>query len=267
MEQSLVSGDPAFAPVKVAVADERRLMAEALAALIRRMGGFSVTGVVQCASAVCELAVQRPDIVVVGMRPGSSAARELVQSIGASMPELEIVVVAEALDSSLVRFVVEQQVAGLLLTCTSATGFATSLDEIAQGRDVMPAGWQRMLFEHESPLESLSPRQMEVLTLLAAGCSYEEIGARLFITLNTVKFHVKSIFLRLGVPNRMAAARILVEFSGSGPLLDREPHDARGDTYRPRPSASPPLPGSGRPTRTGRPTPPLMRLSAPNGKT
>ena len=50
---------------------------------------------------------------------------------------------------------------------------------------------------------------MEVLLLLADGCSYEEIGARLFISLNTVKFHVRSIFLRLGVRNRMAAARVL----------------------------------------------------------
>jgi LuxR family maltose regulon positive regulatory protein len=52
---------------------------------------------------------------------------------------------------------------------------------------------------------------MEVLTLLADGCSYEEIGAKLFISLNTVKFHVRSIFMRLGVRNRMAAARLLIQ--------------------------------------------------------
>jgi DNA-binding NarL/FixJ family response regulator len=56
---------------------------------------------------------------------------------------------------------------------------------------------------------------MQVLTLLADGCSYEEIGARLFISLNTVKFHVRSIFLRLGVRNRMAAARLLAKRRGS----------------------------------------------------
>jgi LuxR family transcriptional regulator, maltose regulon positive regulatory protein len=52
-------------------------------------------------------------------------------------------------------------------------------------------------------------RQLQVLKLLADGYSYEEIGARLFISLNTVKFHVRSIFHRLGVRNRMAAARVL----------------------------------------------------------
>ena len=47
--------------------------------------------------------------------------------------------------------------------------------------------------------------------MLADGCSYEQIGARLFITLNTVKVHVRSIFERLGVGNRMTAARVFAE--------------------------------------------------------
>ncbi|MBV8947229.1 MAG: helix-turn-helix transcriptional regulator [Solirubrobacterales bacterium] len=67
--------------------------------------------------------------------------------------------------------------------------------------------------EQDDPLESLSERQLEVLRLLADGCSYEQIGTRLFITLNTVKFHVRSIFERLGVDNRMAAARVFAERS------------------------------------------------------
>jgi DNA-binding NarL/FixJ family response regulator len=76
----------------------------------------------------------------------------------------------------------------------------------------MPVGWQRMLADEEDdPLASLSERQMEVLRLLADGFSYEEIGTRLFITLNTVKFHVRSIFARLGVCNRTAAARVLAQ--------------------------------------------------------
>jgi DNA-binding NarL/FixJ family response regulator len=61
----------------------------------------------------------------------------------------------------------------------------------------------------------LSERQLEVLTLVAEGCSYDEIGARLFISANTVKFHLRSIYMRLGVRNRMAAARKLTEHGGA----------------------------------------------------
>jgi DNA-binding CsgD family transcriptional regulator len=59
---------------------------------------------------------------------------------------------------------------------------------------------------------------MQVLTLLSEGCSYEEIGSRLFISLNTVKFHTRSIFLQLGVRNRVAAARMLADASDGAPI-------------------------------------------------
>ena len=53
-----------------------------------------------------------------------------------------------------------------------------------------------------------------MLRLVAEGYSYEEIGTRLFISANTVKFHLRSIYLRLGVRNRVAAARMLAERRG-----------------------------------------------------
>src|SRR5436309_2984758 len=70
--------------------------------------------------------------------------------------------------------------------------------------------------DRDNPLESLSDRQLQVLKLLSEGLSYEEIGARLYITANTVKFHVRSIFLRLGVRNRVSAARMFAERRGTG---------------------------------------------------
>ncbi|MDE3129978.1 MAG: helix-turn-helix transcriptional regulator [Acidobacteriota bacterium] len=74
----------------------------------------------------------------------------------------------------------------------------------------MPAGWQGTLARSDhDPVANLSERQQQVLCLLAEGCSYEEISSRLIITINTVKFHVRSIYLRLGVRNRMAAAKLL----------------------------------------------------------
>lgn len=198
--------------VRVAVGDERQMIAEALAALVGTLPGFMVTGIVAGEASVCTLAAEPPDLVLAGVDPGSRAGFGLVQAIRVGLPEVEIVLVADALRPDVVRFVFEQRLGGLLLTDMSAPDIATSLDEIAHGRAVLPVGWQRMLADEQNdPLESLSERQLEVLRLLAEGCSYEEIGARLFITVNTVKFHVRSIFVRLGVGNRMAAAHVLAQ--------------------------------------------------------
>jgi DNA-binding NarL/FixJ family response regulator len=206
---------PATRPIRVAVGDERRLIADALAALIGTMAGFAVTGVVASDQALGALAAQKPDLVLVGVGAGPEAALKLVRSLRARVPTVEIVLVADALEPELVRLVLDQRLSGLLLTDLPGPEIALCLDQVAHGHAVLPAGWQRVLVDEPSDsLRSLSERQMEVLRLLADGCSYEEIGARLFITPNTVKFHVRSIFLRLGVRNRMAAARILAERDG-----------------------------------------------------
>jgi DNA-binding NarL/FixJ family response regulator len=202
------------AEIRVAVADERQMIADALAALIDTLPGFSVTGLGGDDDAACATDAPKPDILLVGIGAGRIAGFALVRSVRARVPEVEIVIVTDALDPGLVEFVVDERLAGLILSSTSTSGFASALHQIANGRAVMPVGWQGVLVEEQhDALSSLSQRQMEVLKLLAAGCSYDEIATRLFITLNTVKFHVKSIFMRLGVCNRMAAARMLTEQS------------------------------------------------------
>ncbi len=209
---------PNLAPaaIRVAVGDERRLIAEALAALVGTMSGFAVTAVVAGEAGVCTIAKRPPDLVLAGVDPGSGVGFGLVRAIRARMPEVQIVIVADALRPDVVKLVFDERLGGLLLTDMSGDCIATSLDEVAHGRAVLPVGWQQMLSrEHDDPLTALSERQVDVLKLLADGLSYEEIGARLFITVNTVKFHVRAIFERLGVSNRTAAARVFAEHSGT----------------------------------------------------
>jgi DNA-binding NarL/FixJ family response regulator len=194
----------------VAVADRRRLIAEALAALIADRDGFSVTGAIVAEPAVEAVLQQRPDVVVVGAGADSRPAMDLVRELRRRMPQVEVVIVADALEPALVSFVLDQGIGGLLLSDAGGRGVAACLEHVAHGRAVLPSGWQGALSaDRNDPLDTLSERQMEVLALLADGCSYEEIGTRLFISLNTVKFHVRSIFVRLGVRNRVAAARVL----------------------------------------------------------
>ncbi len=202
--------------IRVVIREPRRLVAEALAALVGSMEGFSVMPLPPEEGASGALGAQ-PDLLILSVGTSSHGVRERVQSLRAWAPGLDIVILADRLDPFLVTLVLEQRLSGLLLTDSSAIDLATSLQQVAAGHAVLPSGWQGVIADaSKDPVDALSARQLEVLRLLTEGLSYEEIGARLFISTNTVKFHVRSIFVRLGVRNRMAAAHAYARHGGPG---------------------------------------------------
>jgi two-component system, NarL family, response regulator DesR len=211
-ESTSASGSAARSQVRVAVADSRRLVAEALAALIRTMDGFVVVDVFDGAEELPAIVARDPGVLLVGTGADLSGGFQLIRSLRQIALHLEIVLVADVLSPELVRFVLEQRVNGLILTDTPAADLAACLGRVALGHAVLPGDWQSVLTtQGDDPVRSLSDRQLEVLRLVAEGHSYEEIGTRLFISANTVKFHLRSIYMRLGVRNRVAAARMLSE--------------------------------------------------------
>ena len=83
-----------------------------------------------------------------------------------------------------------------------------TIADVAEGRTSFPAS---VLAGLNAPRENhgFSRRQIEVLEQLAAGRSNQEIARDLYISPNTVKFHVRAIYDRMGVHNRVEAARLL----------------------------------------------------------
>ena len=224
-ESSSATGAVAPPQVRVAVADGRRLIAEALAALIRTMDGFVVVDVFDGGEELPAIVARDPGVLLVGTGTDLSGGFQLIRSLREIALHLEIVLVADVLSPELVRFVLAQRLNGLILTDTPAADLAACLGRVASGHAVLPGEWQAVLATHgDDPVGSLSDRQLEVLRLVAEGHSYEEIGRRLFISANTVKFHLRSIYMRLGVRNRVAAARMLNERGGSDmPRLSTPP--------------------------------------------
>ena len=198
--------------IRVAIVDNRRLIAESLAALVARMEGFAVIAAHSGEQALGAVVGRAPDVLLLGVGSDRSASLELTSSLRRAVPETEIVLVADALAPELVTFVLDEHLNGLILTDTPAADLTACLDQVAHGRAVLPANWRHALArDPDDPLGVLSERQLEVLSLAAEGLSYQDIAARLLISSHTVKFHLRTIYLRLGVRNRAAAARLLNE--------------------------------------------------------
>jgi DNA-binding NarL/FixJ family response regulator len=135
----------------------------------------------------------------------------MLDHIRAAAPDLRIVVLADALDEMLSIAAREGELDGVVLTATAGVELVAAIAQVVAGHAVFPAGCLRKLqaAAASSPLVQLSPRQREVLQLLALGMDNDQIAARLYISRNTVKFHVRTIYARLGVHNRVEAARVL----------------------------------------------------------
>jgi DNA-binding NarL/FixJ family response regulator len=191
--------------VRVVVAHRRELLAEALGRLLEHLGLVVVGAASDNETLLQQVANESADVVVVDAAFDPRPVR-----IGA--PTARIVVLADALDQRLAAAAREGEVDGIVLTRCVGAELASAITQVAAGHAVFPAGWlsrARRAAVASDPVAGLSPRQREVLELLALGMDNDQIASRLYISRNTVKFHVRTIYERLGVHNRVAAARVL----------------------------------------------------------
>jgi DNA-binding NarL/FixJ family response regulator len=136
-----------------------------------------------------------------------AAGPDAVAALRRAYPDLKILLLCEAVSSVLVNCASQEGVDGLVLKSDTAEEMILALRHLLEGRAVMPAGWQSALLKGEKVVRALSVRESEVLDLAAAGLSNKEIAERLVISPNTVKFHLREIYKKLGVRNRLQASR------------------------------------------------------------
>lgn len=188
------------------------MLAEALGRLLNDLGLTVVATACDPEALVRHLADGAADVLVLDARfhPVRGPLATL-ESIRSAAPGVRVVVVADEVDEALSVAARDGDLDGVVLASARGAELVAAVTQVAAGHAVFPAGWLRQVREtaQSSPLAQLSPRQREVLELLALGMDNDQIATRLYISRNTVKFHVRTIYRRLAVHNRVEAARVL----------------------------------------------------------
>jgi DNA-binding NarL/FixJ family response regulator len=193
-------------PTRVAVADDDVLLREGLASLLER-SGFEVVGQAGDGPGLLELVRNHePDLVIVDIRmppdhetEGLDAARV----IRAERPGTGILVLSAHVEvEQAMELLAGGERTGYLLKSrvTDVTHFLESLERIAEGGSVVDPGLVQELVatqRRDDPLAELTPREREVLELMAEGRSNAGIARRLWVTEGTVEKHVHSILAKL----------------------------------------------------------------------
>jgi DNA-binding NarL/FixJ family response regulator len=198
-----------MSPTRVAVADDDVLLREGLASLLER-SGFEVVGQAGDAPGLLELVREHePELVIVDIRmppdhetEGLDAAR----TIRAELPGTGIMVLSAHVEvEQAMELLAGGERTGYLLKSrvTDVTHFLESLERIAEGGSVVDPGLVQELVtaqRRDDPLGELTPREREVLSLMAEGRSNAGIARRLWVTEGTVEKHVHSILAKLPLP-------------------------------------------------------------------
>jgi DNA-binding NarL/FixJ family response regulator len=217
--------------IRIVVADDHEVVRAGFAALLDTQPDFSVLGTAaDGAAAVRACRELRPDVVLMDVRmPGTDgieATRQLGGDAGGGPPKVLILTTFDL--DEYVFDALRAGASGFLLKDVTAERLFEAVRVVAAGEALLaPAVTRRLISEfarlrpqaagapgaagRPGALAALTPRETEVLRLVAEGLSNTEIGARLVVTEETVKTHVSRILAKLGLRDRTQAVVVAYE--------------------------------------------------------
>jgi len=216
-------------PVRVLIADDQGLVREGLMTLLAAQAGIEpVASAADGEEAIALCDRHRPDVVLMDLRMPRLDGVEATRRIRAAHPGVEIVVLTTYADDDSILAALQAGARGYLTKDAGAAEIARAVHAAAAGQTLLdPAVQQRLLAaasagrpEPAPPPASLpdelTPREAEVLRLIAGGLSNAEIAATLVISEATVKTHVNHLFAKTGARDRAQAVHYAYQHGLTG---------------------------------------------------
>jgi DNA-binding NarL/FixJ family response regulator len=198
---------------RLVVVADNSLIVEAIAIGLRKSGEFKLLGHVngrtRSVQAILEAA---PDVVLVDDMDGADHAVELVEQIKTEQSDVTVIVLTTSMDSEWLDAIFDAGAAGAISKATHPAALATLVRETIDGHVVhvyqssgvaRAAARSAAVAGGQTPLTS---RELEVLQFVASGATNGEIAQKLWVTEQTVKFHLSNVYRKLVVTNRTEAS-------------------------------------------------------------
>jgi DNA-binding NarL/FixJ family response regulator len=195
--------------IRVAVVDDHAIVRNGLVQLLSADPELEVVGAVgDGAAAVSLCAEQLPDVALMDLSMPGMDGVEATRRIIEASPGVQIVVLTSFVDRERVLAALEAGAIGYLLKDSEPDDLLRGVHAAARGESPLdPRAARTMLGAQREtgPLEELTEREREVLSLVAEGLPNKQIGRRLGISEKTVKAHLTHVFRTIGVDDRIQA--------------------------------------------------------------
>jgi DNA-binding NarL/FixJ family response regulator len=211
--------------IRVLIADDQRVVRDGLSMLVGLIEGVEVVGTASDGVEALELShSERPDVVLMDLRMPRMDGADATRQIREALPDTEVLVLTTYADDESLFPALQAGARGYLTKDASAEEIEQAIFSLHAGRTHLDPGVQERLLaaalearpvtpetaEAELP-DDLTPREAEVLKLIADGLSNSEIAEALVVSGATVKTHINRIFYKTGVRDRAQAVRYAFE--------------------------------------------------------
>jgi DNA-binding NarL/FixJ family response regulator len=203
--------------VTVVVADDQSAVREGLVLLLGTLAGITVTGEAEDGQAAVELVqATDPDVVLMDLNMPRCDGVEATRRIRADHPRTQVVVLTTYSDDESIISALRAGALGYLTKAATRAEIGRAVHAAAAGQAVLDPGVQQRLLSAAARApaapaddgeEDLTPRESDVLRLIAEGKSNREIARALYVSEATVKTHVNRIFAKTGSRDRAQAIR------------------------------------------------------------
>ncbi|WP_414566784.1 MULTISPECIES: response regulator [unclassified Anabaena] len=213
--------------IKVLLVDDQNLIRQGLKALLELEPDLEIIGEAENGEQAVDLSNQlQPDVILMDIRMPIIDGVAATRAIQKSCPEIKILVLTTFDDDEYVTAALKNGAMGYLLKDTPSEELAVAIRAVHKGYTQLGPGIIKKLVNQFSPvtptqlppvppsLAELTPREKEVLQLIATGANNREIAQQLYISEGTVKNHVTNILNRLNLRDRTQAAIIANTFLG-----------------------------------------------------
>jgi DNA-binding NarL/FixJ family response regulator len=207
--------------IRVMVVDDHLMVRRGLATFLDSAPDLEVVAeATGGAEAVRTCAKIRPDVVLLDLKLPELDGISVTRAIRAANPEIQVIAMTSSLDDELVSDALNAGAVGFLLKYVGVSELRDAIRAAMAGRPTLAPEATRALVRQATsaprPVEPLTAREREVLSLMVRGLRNAEIANHLIVSRSTVNFHVSRVLGKLEVTSRTAAVRVALR----GRLVD-----------------------------------------------
>ena len=195
--------------MRVVIADDHRLMLDGIRKALEADDGFEIVGETLDGTQVLPIVSRTlPDLVLLDVRMPRMDGLQCLDEIVKRYPEMKVVMLSASTSPELIAAALRRGASAYLAKSVDPTDLPSTLRQVLDGNVWSTAETGPEHDEAAAKVLGLTEREGAILQAVARGLSNEEIAKELWVTQQTVKFHLTNIYRKLGAKNRTQAARI-----------------------------------------------------------